>query len=272
MKNPFFFLWTVLCVCAFLILVCVICVRGAWRIKDKFVMPEKNNTPIYCINLPSEEERREHILEVFGPNVEMVEGVDTRGDKWRVYSHYLTDEGIAQMKRTIRTRRREHHYELTPGAVGCFLSHVKCWNKFLDTYPSDGDFVFILEDDTMPSISFSRTFSKIVDGGFPPECDILLCTHMIFGEMDLVEYNGLIFKHLRPRCAFYLLNAYFITARGIKRILNDLFNRDNKFYKQLDSHLSDLVNDEIIQVFALKESECFQMRISPTSIQTYHLV
>ena len=266
MKNPFLLLF----VCAFLIFVCVACIRGVWSIKDRFVMPEKGDTPIYCINLQSEVDRREHILKMFGPHVEIVDAVDTRKDKWREYSHYLNDEAIWQMKRTIRNKKREHHYELTPGAVGCFLSHVKCWNKFLDTYPSDGNFVFILEDDTMPSITFSKTFARIVDD-FPPDCDILLCSHLIFGEMDFVDHNGLELKHLRPRCSFYLLNAYFITARGIKRILNDLFKRGNKFYKQLDSHLSDLVNDEIIQVYALKENECFQMGISATSIQTFRV-
>lgn len=268
MKQHFLFLGSALFV--IMILVCVVCARGAWRVEDKFILSEVRSIPIYCINLPSDLRRREHILKVFGGHVEMVEAVDTRDDKWRGYSHYLTDEAIAQMKRTLLTKKREHHYELTPGAVGCFLSHVKCWNKFLDTYPSDDDFLFILEDDTMPSITFSKTFSTIV-GDFPPNCDILLCSHLIFGEMDFVEHNGIKYKHLRPRCSFYLLNAYFITARGMKRILNDLFKRDNKFTKQLDSHLSDLINDEIIQVFALKENECFQMGISPTNIQTFRV-
>ena len=266
MSKNFLVWW---CVCVFLVLVCVVCIRRS--VKDGFVMPEKADIPIYCINLPSEEARRDHILKVFGPHVEVVDAVDTRGDKWRAYSHYITDEGLEQMKRTIRTRRRDHHYELMPGAIGCFLSHIKCWNRFLDTYPSDGDFVFILEDDTMPSITFSKTFARIVEGGLPPDCDMLLCNCLLFGEMDFVEHNGVEYKHLRPRCSFYLTNAYFITARGIKRILSDLFKRDNKFYKQIDSHLSDLINDDILQVFALMENECFQLGISPTSIQIFRV-
>lgn len=236
--------------------------------KDKFVLMEQVKTPIYCINLASEEERRKHILDKFGGYVEMVEAIDTRENKWMEYSHYLTEEGLKQMKRSAETKKREQHHELTPGAIGCFLSHIKCWNKFLDTYPSDSDFIFVLEDDTMPKISFDKTFTKISQN-FPPRCDLLLCSYLYYGEEEKVEHMGVEYKFLRPYAAFYLLNAYFITARGIKKILNDLHKKDNKFYKQLDSYLSDLLNEQVINVFLLKENECFQVGISPTSIQTY---
>lgn len=239
--------------------------------KDRFVLTDNGKNwkvPIYCINLPSEESRKEHILKTFGNFVEIVEAVDTRDNKWQEYSHYLTDEGIQQMKRSEMTKKREQHYELTPGAVGCFLSHIKCWNKFMDTLPSDNEFVFILEDDTMPSVSFDKTFTKIVDD-FPPKCDIILCSHLAFGEMEPLTYNDVEYKKLVPHCAFYLLNAYFITARGIKKIQDDLHRKNNKFYKQLDSYLSDLLNEGVLNVFILKENECFQIGISPTSIQTF---
>lgn len=236
--------------------------------KDQFILTEHVRTPIYCINLASEEARRKHILDKFGGYVEMVEAIDTRENKWMEYSHYLTEEGLKQMKRSAETKRREQHHELTPGAIGCFLSHIKCWNKFLDTYPSDSDFIFILEDDTMPKVSFDKTFTKISQN-FPPRCDVLLCSYLYYGQEEKVEHGDVEYKFLRPHSAFYLLNAYFITARGIKKILNDLYKKDNKFEKQLDSYLSDLLNDDLLNVFVLKENECFQVGISPTSIQTY---
>lgn len=262
------FLWIILLL-FIIVFIAYICLSTT---KDKFRLLEKDIKykipPIYCMNLPSEIKRREHIQDVFGSYVEIVEAIDTRDDKWKEYSHYLSEEGLQQMRRSEMTKKRLKHYELTPGAIGCFLSHIKCWNKFLDTYPLDGDFVFILEDDTMPSVTFHKTFANIVNG-FPPDCDIILCSHLAFGEMEPVEYNWVEYKKLVPRCAFYLLNAYFITARGIKKILNDLFKKDNKFYKQLDSHLTDLLNDGVINVYILKESECFQIGISATSIQTF---
>lgn len=239
--------------------------------KDRFVLVDNGKNlkvPIYCINLATEEKRRQHILQVFGSFVEMVEAIDTRDSKWQNYSHYLTDEGIRQLKHSELTRKRRQHYELTPGAVGCFLSHLKCWKKFLDTNPRDDDFVFILEDDTMPSIYFDKTFTDIVSD-FPPKCDILLCSHLAFGNMEPMVYNELEYKRFSPHCSFYLLNAYFITARGVKKIFNDLSQKDNKFYKQIDSHLSDLLNEDLIHVIALKENQCFQIGISPTTIQTF---
>lgn len=261
--NKSFYLWMVLVFIGFILYLLL-----QHNSKDKFLLMEPVKTPIYCINLASEETRRKHILETFGDYVQIVEAIDTRNNKWLNYTHYLTEDGLRQMKRSGETKRRQQHYELTPGAIGCFLSHIKCWNKFLDTYPSDGDFVFILEDDTMPGAKFDKTFTTISQH-FPPRCDLLLCSHLSYGEMEEVEHMGIQYKFLRPRSAFYLLNAYFITARGIKKILNDLFKKDNKFYKQLDSYLSDLLNENIINVFLLKENECFQVGISPTSIQTY---
>lgn len=255
---------------AVLLLICIV-ITVFKQTKDKFVLIDNGKNwrvPIYCINLATEYGRREHILKTFGSFVEIVEAVDTRDNKWQNYSHYLTTEGIRQMKRSEMTKTRIQHYELTPGAIGCFLSHIKCWNKFLDTNPLDKEFVFILEDDTMPSISFDKTFTQIVDD-FPPKCDLLLCDHVAFGEMDEETYNDIEYKRLIPPCYFYLLNAYFITANGIKKIFSDLYRRDNKFYKQLDSHLTDLLNDGVLNILILKEPQCFQIGISPTSIQTF---
>lgn len=239
--------------------------------KDRFVLADNGKNwrvPIYCINQASEYSRREHILKTFGSFVEIVEAVDTRDNKWQNYSHYLTDEGLRQMKRSEMTKTRRQHYELTPGAIGCFLSHIKCWNKFLELDPLDKEFCFILEDDTMPSVSFDKTFTQIVDD-FPPKCDILLCDHLAFGDMEDETYNDVEYKRLFPPCSFYLLNAYFITAGGIKKIFNDLHERGNKFHKQLDSHLTDLLNDGTLNILILKEQQCFQIGISPTSIQTF---
>lgn len=256
---------------AVLCVVVVLIAGNQMTTKDKFVLADNGKNwrvPIYCINLPTEHSRREHILKTFGSFVEIVDAIDTRDNKWQNYSHYLTDNGLRQMKRSEMTKTRRQHHELTPGAIGCFLSHIKCWNKFLDLNPLDKEFVFILEDDTMPSISFDKTFTKVVDN-FPPKCDILLCDHLAFGEMDDETYNDVEYKRLVPPCSFYLLNAYFITAGGIKKIFKDLHRRDNKFEKQLDSHLTDLLNDETINILTLKEQECFQIGISPTSIQTF---
>jgi GR25 family glycosyltransferase involved in LPS biosynthesis len=271
MKNKKYVYVYPLSILVFLCLVVAIIVHMNHTTKDHFVLIDNGKNwrvPIYCINLPSEETRREHIIKTFGSFVEIVEAVDTRDNKWQEYSHYLTEKGIKQMKRSELTKTREEHYELTPGAVGCFLSHIKCWKKFLDTNPSDNDFIFILEDDTMPSISFDKTFTQIVED-FPPKCDILLCSHLAYGEMEPFTHNEVEYKRLVPYCAFYLLNAYFITARGIKKIMEDLFKKDNKFSKQLDSYLTDLLNENLINIVILKENQCFQIGISPTSIQTF---
>lgn len=238
---------------------------------DKFILindGKSHKIPIYCINLPSETKRRDHIIYTFGDIVEFVDAVDTRNDKWYAYSHYLTEEGLKQMKRSEMTNTRRAHYELSPGAIGCFLSHIKCWNKFLETNPDDNDFVFILEDDTQPTATFDKTYSKIINE-FPPKCDILLCSYLAKGNTNEENYGGVDYVRLLPYSQFYLTNAMFITARGIKKIFNDLAQKDNKFYKQIDSYLTDLLNDNVINVMMLKEKGCHQVGITASSIQIY---
>lgn len=50
---------------------------------------------------------------------------------------------------------------MTEGAVGCYLSHVKCWEACLNN--KDGDYCLVLEDDSTTSKDFFLKINEVVN-------------------------------------------------------------------------------------------------------------
>lgn len=42
-------------------------------------------------------------------------------------SKVLSEGAMKDMQEFLRTKQRKVHSELTPGGIGCYLSHIKCW-------------------------------------------------------------------------------------------------------------------------------------------------
>lgn len=227
--------------------------------------------PFYCINMESAYKRRKHIHNAFvnnmGLNVEFIPGVDTRGKQWEKYKRFLTNDGLSRLQIAIQKNRRLRHHELTPGAVGCFLSHVACWKKFLGTNPKDNDMVFILEDDSQPHPEFLDVLDSVLQSP-PPDADLILFSYISFGNKTKVKYGNMEYELLRRPSRFYLLNAYMISGKGARKTLDLLEKNDMRFEKQIDSHMTDLVNLGHINVYNLMEDMCPQTPLGPTSIQT----
>ena len=51
------------------------------------------------------------------------------------------------------TAQKRYHYDLTWGEVGCYLSHLKCWQKIVD---EKLDYAIILEDDLHLQDDFNK--------------------------------------------------------------------------------------------------------------------
>ncbi len=66
--------------------------------------------------------------------------------------------------------RRCHGREIRPGEIGCYLSHLKALQAFLDT----GDlFAVILEDDLVILPSYNAILSTLVDGSMTRHWDMV---------------------------------------------------------------------------------------------------
>jgi hypothetical protein len=69
------------------------------------------------------------------------------------------------------------HTQLTRPAIGCFLSHLKIWQRFLE---GDGDRLVVLEDDAIPAPQYSPAAIDQVLAALPADADLVLlgCTIM----------------------------------------------------------------------------------------------
>lgn len=231
----------------------------------------ERHLPIYCINLDTALNRKEHIYRKFvidmGLSVNFVSAVDTREGKWRHYNRYLTDKAMEQLERSIEDNVRQHHHELTPGAVGCFLSHIRCFERFLARNPQDDDYALILEDDSNPLPEFKEALISVLNQP-PPDADIILMSFIAFGNTQDIQVSDMEYVFLDYPSRFYLLNAYLVSGKGARNIMQHFEESHSRFEKQIDSHMTELVNNQRIKVYTLTKDMCPQTALGPTSIQT----
>ncbi|MFS6537424.1 glycosyltransferase family 25 protein [Idiomarina loihiensis] len=106
---------------------------------------------IFLINLDRSTERLQRAseqIEKTGFKFERVPAVD---------GATLTDEKIAEVF-DAETAKRRFQYDLTAGEIGCYLSHIKCWEKIIN---DNLDYAVILEDDLLLDRQFASVISTI---------------------------------------------------------------------------------------------------------------
>src|SRR3989344_4685684 len=135
-----------------------------------------HNIVSYCINLLDNIDRWDNIIEqqkrLFF-TIQKVNAVDTRGDKWLQYTDKLTTETKNKLINTIHNNIRIDHMDLTPGAIGCFLSHLNVYEKIMKTADND-KYYLIIEDDTEFNIDFDNTILNNEIKNIPTDWDIIL--------------------------------------------------------------------------------------------------
>ena len=145
----------------------------------------------------------------------------------------VLDESMA----AIRRGHRLEHHELTTGAVGCYLSHMKCWSLLKES----GDaFALILEDDVVFG-NTSEDFDRIVSIGkaeLADGLDILLLGH----TFDFVEP-----ERTMSVDKFYCTHAYLISALACDKLLRLAL----PMKCQLDSFMSKLNHDQVLRTKAM---------------------
>jgi GR25 family glycosyltransferase involved in LPS biosynthesis len=149
---------------------------------------------------------------------------------------------------------RDQHYQLTRGAVGCYMSHVGIWKKIAE---EDELTAIILEDDAIINPELKRTvteFTQVV----PKDWDILLIGHML-----RKYYKG---KTYHKVVQFYGLHCYVISAKGARNILK--YDKLMPLEKQVDSMLSDMCEQNKLKVYAYPTSLSTQNNVRfKTTIQ-----
>ena len=104
-------------------------------------------------------------------------------------------------------------YNLTLGEVGCFLSHKKCWQEFLN---SNEEWALILEDDSVFHLKAREYFQSTA--WIPKECDLIqfnFTTDNTYSDKTIELPNGshLVRVKYSSPCGTY---AYLISKKAAK--------------------------------------------------------
>ena len=181
----------------------------------------------------------------------LIEGVD--GSKLDVGTQDLTELAKAELKQLENTGYRSKHYQLTRGAIGCYLSHIKVWKKAIK---DDSEISLVFEDDTtIPSNTQAQIDEALANP--PPDWDMILLGVACHTCTGVRTRPG--FMRVRK---FWLLHAYLIKKDALAKI----FKSDALFpiAQQIDSLLSELSNT--LNIYAVTPGICNQ-RPSRTDIQ-----
>jgi len=170
---------------------------------------------------------------------------------------YENDSRISVRTRLniFRNYRRSHYEIATLGAVGCSLSHIDIWKKFLAT---DSKYCFVMEDDC---ILTDETFTHIntLIPNLPPKWGVWLLgmysPNLVFSPMHTKPWNRIY--------SFTASHAYVITRDAAKTFLQDAFPVES----HIDHYISaiSVLKDICIVQHPDIHIEFFQEKISHAS-------
>lgn len=176
------------------------------------------NTDIsFVINLKDQPEKWDRSLSALTKNgfnnVERVEGVYGKDIK------DFEDAGVSVYARHLvssKAQRCSHALFDTPGAIGCYLSHVACWQNIVDrNLPG----AFIFEDDISFLEDFQTKFKQI---------NLLNSDVLLFGYLDAT--NCIPINDTVKTCKFGMgTQAYYVTQQGAMQLL--------KYYLPIEIHV-----------------------------------
>lgn len=215
---------------------------------------ENETTTVYLINLERRPDRLKLFMDAYHESgikkKKLIKFHAIDGNTIDLKTIPMTQLAILEMKQLDTIGFRYKHYQLTRGAIGCYLSHVKIWENIIDSGVKQA---LIFEDDANPPKDVYKDIKETMNN-VPEDWDIVLFGKYCYDCQDKGKY----IKVNR----FILLHSYMISRKGILKI----FNENNLFpiSQQLDAHLSEISN--IINIYSSKKNLVSQ-RESRTDIQ-----
>ena len=195
----------------------------------------------YLINLDRRPDRMEKFMKQYNSSdmnsitlskISAIDGVNIDISKIP-----LSEVAKGELKQIETTGFRTKHYQLTRGAIGCYLSHVKVWKNIIDNNYNNG---LIFEDDVNLPKNFNKKMNASIKN-IPKDWDIILFGFHCKDCEQMLDY--------RKVNRFILLHCYAISNTAIVKILKtqSLF----PIQQQIDSYLSEL-SEDILNIYTVK--------------------
>ena len=168
----------------------------------KVIEKYEKNIPIYVISLKRSQERRKKIQDMLNGQV--------------VFNFYDAVDGKEMSKKDIELSNRVFKKDaLNPGQRGCFLSHLKLYEKIKKEKIKN---TLILEDDaSIDNFYYLKNLDKFIIDDY----DIIFLGHCAESEGEFVKETFTIRKSISPRCT----HAYLISEKGANKLLNYFYSQ-----------------------------------------------
>jgi GR25 family glycosyltransferase involved in LPS biosynthesis len=153
----------------------------------------------------------------------------------------LTPTALRELRQSQRTGHRTAHYQLTPGSVGCYMSHVRAWKALL---ARGADVGLVFEDDAQLRGDF---WAKVTQRA-PADWDVLL----LGGDCSCCSRDKVRGTRYHQVGRFWGMQAYVISANAARKLLAG--GRLFPIAQQVDSLLSELAADGQLKVY-IKEPQ-----------------
>lgn len=210
----------------------------------------------YCISLrgPAGNVRWtviSHAAEQADVALQRFSAVDCR-ENFEPYAAFVAPEALKRLRKVVRTGVREEHQELTPGAVGCYLSHLAVLRH---AYKAGHRRILVFEDDAVIRADFAQKLKAELDAVQDKNWEMLMLGYEMHRDTFQVR------KEPFPLQRFYCTHAYVITQRGMEKVLSLGLPLEQQFDSALSSWTGRLA------IWAASHQICTQNRRFGTTIQ-----
>jgi len=203
---------------------------------DNFIQ----KTKVFYINLDKNVERRTTLMQSYQTSdinlmpitrFSAIAGRDVNLEQW------LTPNAITQLNNTELTKTRTHHYQLTNGAVGCFLSHLTLAKQLVND--SDAEYYIIFEDDLIfKHNTLNEIHNYLLDA--PKDWDVILLS-----SLRKIKYTE-VGQFFKPE-GFWGTQGYIINKKGAKKLVKEV--EKNKIDAQIDAYMSRMIQEYKLNLY-----------------------
>ena len=229
---------------------------------DKFVNSDfkegisLDDTNIFLINMEKNTDRLNFFVEQYlqsdlkSKTFNRINAVD--GKKIDI-KDYVSPRAYKEIIEIEKTGFRTKHYQLTRGAIGCYLSHIAAYTAIAN---GDKPYGLVFEDDVKIKPNIWKKLNNYLMT-IPNNWDMLLnsCYCISCNKSD--GYYDV--------KRFFWTHCLLLKKETAQKILDILQNK--LIEQQIDSELSDIASDGKIRLYCLKESLATQGGHFSTDIQ-----
>lgn len=171
-----------------------------------------------CINLNKDKYRYNKFMKMMEKinlkDVVRIEGVVGKNVPIEQVNKMMTI--YAKNVLTRKLPRETHEHFNTYGALGCYLSHVKCWRYIVD---NDLDNAIIFEDDAVVNLTnFYKNFSPIMKELQDEKADVCFLGYINRTKLNIYSNNLYKLDDM-----IFQAHAYYISNHGARILLNNCF-------------------------------------------------